>query len=100
MQGETEGKGPRRLIEVSLDFGKCSHADGVNKYWTGISHHLQREVGGGDWEREESKEKNQKGKQKNDPMQKISTHTSKSRLLIIRATKSILNEYCFLHDRL
>ncbi len=57
MQGETEGKGPRRLIEVSLDFGKCSHADGVNKYWTGISHHLQREVGGGDWEREESKGK-------------------------------------------
>lgn len=51
-----ERKGPRRLIEVSLDFGKYSHADGVNKYWTGISHHLQREVGRG-WEIEESKEK-------------------------------------------
>lgn len=87
-QGKTEGKGPWRLIEVSLDFGKCSHADGVNKYWTGISHHLQRERGGGVI----GKEKNREGKQKNDPMQKKSVHTSKSKLLIIWAAKSTLNE--------
>lgn len=74
--GKTEGKGPQGLIEVSLDFGKCSHADGVNKYWTGISHHLEKKKSGLAGETGFiGKQNNQEGKQKNHQTQKKSGHT-------------------------